>query len=342
MIQPISTATLLDNSTAFRLHNPKTKKQRFDCLVCNHHIEPNDESIFVTFSCNIRAFKDETFKIWRCPDCMTIHSLDVVDLPHYYAKYPIAQAKLIWSYRLCYENLYQQLTKHGFSKAHSFLDYGCAGSMFIKYLRQRGFANCYGYEPYAPKEGFGNPATLLQGPFDYILLQDVLERIEDPHALLSDLDRLLAPGGYILIGTPNAANIDLNQPNVSDYYNEVHVPYHLHLYTRTSLEVLGHCQGWEPIDFFNRSYHDTPWFSVNTRAWNEYQRLCDGTIDVVYEPSKFWKALSSYRYLLYAIFGYWLSFRTGMAIMFRKEKSLDQPCHAVRLVNTNPEQMNSI
>ena len=321
MTQPLSTANHVNNSAASQLHSQGIKKQCVECVVCNHHINPDDESKLVTFSCNVRAFKDETFKVWRCPDCMTIHCLDVVDLHRYYAKYPIAQATLTWPYRFCYENLYKQLKKHGFSKAHSFLDYGCASGMFIQYLRQRGFANCYGYEPYAPKESFGNPTTLQRGAFDYILLQDVLEHIEEPHTFLSNLDKLLAPGGYILIGTPNAANIDLNQPHVSDYYNEVHVPYHLHLYTRAALESLGRRQGWEPVAFCDRSYHDTPWFSVNTRAWNEYQRLFDGTINIVYEAIKPWKALTSYRYLFYAIFGYWLSFHTGMAIMFHKERS---------------------
>jgi len=34
------------------------------------------------------------------------------------------------------------------------------------------------------------------------LIQDVIEHVEDPNALLSELDALLAPGGHILIGTP--------------------------------------------------------------------------------------------------------------------------------------------
>lgn len=318
MIEPLSTPSLLENSASSQLNNQRTSKQRLDCLICNHHIDPNNESAFVTFSCNVRAFRDETFKVWRCPGCMTIHCLDVVDLPHYYAKYPIAKAALTWPYRFCYGNLYRQLTKHGFSKTHSFLDYGCANGLFVKYLRQRGFVNCHGYDPYGPKEGFGNPATLQQEPFDYILLQDVIEHVEEPNALLCELDALLAPGGHILIGTPNAANLDLTEPSVSDYYNEVHVPYHLHLYTRESLEFLGRHQGWKPVDFFDRPYHDTPWFIVNTRAWNEYQRLFDGTINVVYESINLWKALTSYRFMFYATFGYWLSFRTGMAIMFHK------------------------
>ena len=321
MIEYSSNSNSLNNSVSSQFFNEKKSKQRLDCLICNHHIDPNDESAFVTFSCNVRAFMGEKFKVWRCPGCMTIHCLDVVDLAHYYAKYPIAQATLTLPLRLCYRNLYRQLTKHGFSKTHSLLDYGCgANGMVVQYLRERGFASCYGYDPYAPQEGFGNSATLQRGPFDYILLQDVIEHVEDPNTLLCELDGFLAPGGHILIGTPNAANIDLTQPSVSDYYNEVHVPYHLALYTRESLESLGRRQGWQPVDFFDRPYHDTPWFVVNTRAWNEYQCLFDGTIDVVYESIKPGKALTSYRFMFYAIFGYWLSFQTGMAMMFHKTR----------------------
>ncbi|MCA1993302.1 MAG: class I SAM-dependent methyltransferase [Coleofasciculus sp. S288] len=272
----------------------------------------------MTFPCNVRAYRGETFKVWRCPSCQTIHCLDIVDLARYYVNYPFAQARFPWLLRVCYGNLCQQLKKHGFSQTRSFLDYGCGSGLFVQYLQQCGFTNCHGYDPYAPQDGYGNPAILQQGSFDYILLQDVIEHVEEPNALLSELDALLAPGGYILIGTPNAANIDLTQASLSDYYNSVHVPYHLHIYTRESIELLGCRQGWKPVDFFNRPYHDTPWFGANSRAWNEYQRLLDGTINVIFESTKPWKALSSYHYLFYAIFGYWLSFKTEMAVMFHK------------------------
>jgi SAM-dependent methyltransferase len=316
MIESPLTDRFFDNSDSSQ-YNQTPKKQRLECY-CNSCINPNDDSAFVTFSCNVRAFKSETFKVWQCPNCLTIHCLDTVDLAHYYAKYPFAQATLTLPLRLCYRNLYQQLTKHGFSKTHSLLDYGCANGLFVKYLRQRGFSNCHGYDPYAPQESFGDATILQQGAFDYILLQDVIEHVEDPTALLSELDTLLAPGGHILVGTPNAANIDLTQPNVSDYYNPVHVPYHLHLYTRESIEALGCRQGWKPVDFFDRPYHDTRWFGLNARAWNEYQRLADGTINVIFEPIKLGKVLTSYSFLFYAIFGYWLSFRTEMTVMFHK------------------------
>jgi SAM-dependent methyltransferase len=319
MINPPSQPSLADRFSSSEIAKT-TQKTRLECVICNHQIDPNDESLFATFPCNVRAFMGEPFKVWRCPNCATIHCLDVVDLDRYYAKYPIAQATFTWPYRIVYRKLCQRLTKHGFAKTRSLLDYGCGvNGLFLQYLRQQGYANCYGYEPYAPEEGYGNPKILQPGSFDYIFLQDVIEHIEDPNELLSQLNSLLSPGGYILIGTPNAANIDLNHPDLSDYYNEVHVPYHLHLYTRQSLELLGCRQGWEPVDFFDRLYSDTFWFGLNTRAWNQYQRLVDRSIDVVSEPIQPWKALTSYKFLFYAIFGYWLSFRTGMAVMFRKK-----------------------
>jgi SAM-dependent methyltransferase len=294
-------------------------KQRLNCSICNYRVDPDDESAFFTFPCSIRAFMNEKYQVWRCPDCQTIHCLEVVNLDYYYAQYPFAKGQLRFPHRFIYGNLCQRLTKHGFSKSHSFLDYGCGvNGMFVQYLQQRGFTNTYGYDPYAPEEGFGERATLQRGSFDYILSQDVIEHVEDPNDLLSKLNSLLAPGGYILIGTPNAANINLNLSNVADFYNEIHVPYHLHIYTRETLESLGQEQGWEPVDFFDRRYDDTLWFSFNGRAVNAYTSILDGSMDVFFEPLKPEKAITSLKFIFYAIFGYWLSFHSAMAVMFRK------------------------
>ncbi|WP_445627559.1 methyltransferase domain-containing protein [Nostoc sp. DSM 114167] len=294
-------------------------KQRLECVICDYRIDPKDESAFSTFPCNVRAFMGEKFKVWRCPDCKTIHCLDVVDLDHYYAKYPLAQAKLTQGYRILCSNVCRQLIKHGFSKTHSLLDYGCGGNgLFVQYFRERGFSNTYGYDPYASEDSFGDPAVLGHGLFDYILLHEVIEHVEDPNILLSKLNSLLSPSGYILIATPNAANINLNRSDLADHYNPVHVPYHIHIYTHEILESLGTSQGWEPVDFIERRFGDTRWFGFNVRAWNAYVRLFDGSLDILLEPLQIAKALSSYQLLFYAIFGYWLSFRCGMGIMFRK------------------------
>ncbi len=270
----------------------------------------------MTFPCHVRAFLGESFKVWRCPGCQTIHCREVVDLDRYYAQYPFAGMTLTWPFRIFYRNLTRRLTRFGFTRGRSMLDYGCGNGAFVEYLRGRGFKNCHGYDPYGSAEGTGDRAALRKGPFDFILLQDVLEHVEDPHVLLSELDGHLAPGGHVLVGTPNAENLDLARPG--EFLNEVHVPYHLHIYSRRTVEEMGRRQGWNPVGFFDRPYHDRPWFGLNSRAAKQYQVLVGGTMDAVLEPVNPWKALTSFKFLFYAAVGYWMSYKSDMTIVFRK------------------------
>ncbi|HWL92251.1 MAG TPA: class I SAM-dependent methyltransferase [Phycisphaerae bacterium] len=287
---------------------------RDTCNVCNHRLDPDDA--LVSFPCHVRAFLGQSFRLWRCPGCRTIHCLDVVDLDLYYSKYPFAAAKLDLLWRIFYINLARRFKRVGLQKSSKLLDYGCANALFGQALRQRGYTGYFGYDPYRPKDGLGDPAILDNGPFDYILLQDVIEHVEDPRALLKEMDVHLAAGGHILVGTPNADRIDLARPDT--FKNEVHAPYHLHIYTREALERFGREFGWTPVAFYDRSYHDRPWFGMNTRAAKVYQGLTDGTFDAFFDPFHTGRALCSPRFWFYAIFGYWLSYRSDMSIMFRK------------------------
>ena len=289
--------------------------------MCGYHLNDHDIAASLTpFSCNLRPLADEVFYVWRCPQCETIHCLEIVDLDYYYSKYPDEELGLNAPLRLLYGCLHKRLKKNGFTNNHKLLDYGCGKGLFLLYLKEKGFKHGYGYDPYGEPDDLGDASVLKNGPFDYILLSDVIEHVEDPRALLRILDSLLAPGGRIMIGAPNAANLDLSRPQLSDYYNEVHVPYHLHIYTRKSVEQLGEEQGWTSVGFFDRAYYDSPWVGLTARAWNIYQRMGDGTFNVVAgDPIQWSRALSSPLFLFYAVFGYWLSFRTGMDVVFEKQ-----------------------
>lgn len=294
-----------------------TNKQRIDCQICDYRISQKDETF--TFPCSIRSLMDKQFQVWRCPDCQTIHCLDVVDLDYYYSQYPFAEAQLVMPLRMIYGNLLRQLTKHGLAKNHSFLDYGCGvHGLFVQYLQEKGFENAYGYDPYAPADGLGDRAFVENRQFDYISSQDVIEHVEDPNDFLSDINRLLSPGGYVLIGTPNAAKIDLKRSDVADHCYLVHAPYHLHLYTPETVKALGKKQGWEVVDFFNRKYDDTLYPCLNNRAVNCYMKVFDGSFDILAEPLRLGKAFTSPQFLFWSIFGYWLSLHAGMGVMFRK------------------------
>lgn len=293
----------------------RTGRARRVCSVCETPLDSLEGPEVAAFPCHVQAHAGECFRVWRCATCRTIHCLEEVDLAHYYAGYPFGSMKLTWPFRIFYRHLTRRLTKHGFSRAHSLLDYGCGNGALVDYLRSRGFDRVVGYDPYGRHDRTGDPAVLRSGPFDFVLLQDVLEHVEDPGALLAEMAGQIAPGGLIYIGTPNANHIDLSRP--AQFLNEVHVPYHLHIYTRETVEELGKRFGWTPIDFFNRAYHDRPWFGLNNRAAKQYQRLVGGTLDAVLLPVRPLKALTSPRFLFYACFGYWLSFRSDMTVVFK-------------------------
>src|SRR3989475_12610532 len=48
---------------------------------------------------------------------------------------------------------------------------------------------------------------LLDGPFDAIVYEDVLEHLVDPLRVLSELDRHLAPEGFVIASVPTIAHL---------------------------------------------------------------------------------------------------------------------------------------
>ncbi|MFQ5410808.1 MAG: class I SAM-dependent methyltransferase [Phycisphaerae bacterium] len=304
------------DETGQQTSGARLDRLRLNCNICGRQVDPDNPAAFAVFPCHVRAFLGEPFRLWRCDGCHTIHCLEIVDLDRYYAAYPFRAAELTFIWRIFYRNLARRFIRHGLNRRHTLLDYGCGNGLFGDYLRRRGFNGYHGYDPYGPPDGHGDAAVLDRGPFDFLLLQDVLEHVEDPRALLRSMDALLAPGGHILVGTPNADRIDLRRPEV--FQNEVHAPYHLHIYTRRVLEDMGRERGWSPVAFYDRSYHDRPWFGMNTRAAKQYQRLIDGSFDAFFDPFDPIRAFTSPRFLFHAVFGYALSYRSDMTILFRK------------------------
>jgi hypothetical protein len=95
----------------------------------------------------------------------------------------------------------------------------------------------------------------------------VIEYVEDHHALLIQLNSWLSAGSYLLIGTRDATNIKLNQPDSDHYSNEIYAPYHLYISTLgESLEYLALRQGWKPVEFCDRAFSDTRWLCLKILA----------------------------------------------------------------------------
>lgn len=100
------------------------------------------------------------------------------------------------------------------------LDVGCAGGLFGQLLGSTKGCTVTGLEadpsaaevagtrlPAVVCGDAGDPEVLQQlaqlGPFDHLVLGDVLEHLVDPEAALTSLLPLLAPGGTAVVSLPN-------------------------------------------------------------------------------------------------------------------------------------------
>jgi SAM-dependent methyltransferase len=71
--------------------------------------------------------------------------------------------------------------------------------------------------------------------FDLVLLMNLIEHVDAPRQVLANVARLLAPGGLVLIKTPNLDSLDARLFRGS-YWAGLHVPRHWVLFTRESFE----------------------------------------------------------------------------------------------------------
>jgi SAM-dependent methyltransferase len=85
----------------------------------------------------------------------------------------------------------------------------------------------------APIDG---PLPLDDGSFDLVWASEVIEHIADTARWLSEVRRVLAPGGRLLLTTPALGRVRVALDGVERFSEPLGD--HLHLYTRSSLRTL--------------------------------------------------------------------------------------------------------
>ena len=97
------------------------------------------------------------------------------------------------------------------------LDLGCAAGYFLDEARARGWAPIgvdIAASAVAAARGRGNAVAVgdvarglpfADGAFPAVSMWDVIEHVTDLHAFLAESVRVLAPGGALLVNTPNVA-----------------------------------------------------------------------------------------------------------------------------------------
>lgn len=100
--------------------------------------------------------------------------------------------------------------KHG----KRLLDVGCGNGFLSQLLAAKGFMvtgieHPLGFDQIPPAviHDLEEPLPPLPGPFDVIVIGDVLEHLRRPQDLLEQLRLYLAPGGQIVASLPNSGNL---------------------------------------------------------------------------------------------------------------------------------------
>ncbi len=129
------------------------------------------------------------------------------------------------------------------------LDFGCgAGGFLLKAKSAAQVAHGIEMEGRLKSHFQGQGLTVFQnfdeipgefiGKYDLITMFHVLEHIADPKASLTQLSKLLAPGGQLIIEVPSADDALLSLYRCKSFSDFTYWGCHLFLYTAKTLEML--------------------------------------------------------------------------------------------------------
>jgi 2-polyprenyl-3-methyl-5-hydroxy-6-metoxy-1,4-benzoquinol methylase len=283
------------------------------CHLCDMPGTFNDAAEMAHIRAVVREFAHETFTVWRCANCHSLHCLEDIDYGRYYANYPLKAHVLDFPTRRAYAKRLRFLKRLGLRRKHSVLDHGCGGGAFVRYLREKGYSRACGYDPFC--EEFSDCAVLKQS-YDFVTSYEVIEHSDDVPEYFTKLRRLLHCHGTLVIGTPRADAIDLS--DVRTYGIPLHQPHHRHILSFASLERLGTLHGLRIARMYRRFNFDSMWPCLNWTFLKEYVYRSGGVIDVLFEPPRFRMVLSSPRMVLLALFGYFFPSKENMVVAFRR------------------------
>lgn len=288
-----------------------------DCKVCNVCQNPetleNALEVKEIFS-NVREFQDEKFTVWRCLFCNSIHSKEWLDLNRYYQNYIVGKSSLNYFIRCAYSGRLNFLRKHGLKKEHKILDYGCNQGLFLSFLNRLGYTNTFGYDPYVPEY---SDTKVLSNKYDFVTGYDVLEHADNPRELLARFTSLLTRKGLLVVGTPNADEVNLSEPESL----ELHQPFHRHILSERALRDMASRNGLNIVGFNKRWYLDTLYPFVNARFALTYVGKSGNLLDVLVEPPQ-WKTLFiNPQLILYGFVGYFFRWQGNMTAVMQKKDS---------------------
>ena len=294
-----------------------TTQKWIHCRLCDYQMDAPHWKDLGKVRGNTERFKETMFRLWKCPECKTIVSLDPVDFQDIYLDYPLNQRKFDVFAQFTMKNLLGRLEKAGLKKADRILDYGCGNGLFITFLKNKGYRNVTGYDPFVPEY-----SERPQGSFDCVIANDVIEHSDDVRGIVEDCADDVNPGGLLYIGTPDTWGVDMQ--HLDRQIMKLHQPFHRVLVTLPTLIKLGEEFGMTLVRSYRRSYLDTLWPFANYRFLDEFSKALGHNIDLSLSPDAGKVFFKKPSLLFWAFFGWFFPKAYEPAVILRKGGSFHE------------------
>jgi SAM-dependent methyltransferase len=224
------------------------------------------------------AFPKSGVDIYTCPTCGCIMA-DLEFVPEQYeaATYYTmafktkAEIEGEWGFRWRY--ILRTLKRH--TAGLKLLDVGAGNGYFVYLARSEFGLRADGLEISAAEADYARDTfglELLRGDlsivtekYDVVTSFNVLEHVKQPATLLTEMAERLAPGGLLVLTTPNPSCIHRRLRGL-DHWSMVCPPHHINLFTRAALQEMLSRMGFEVLEYSTLSTYINSVRKIDTQS----------------------------------------------------------------------------
>lgn len=293
----------------------KSNMDEVRCLICDHQSDSPAAGELGKVRGNTERFLHDEFALWQCPNCLSIHAVDPVDMADIYSDYPLNRDRTLDVFaRGTFKNLLGRLAGNGLQKSHSIVDHGCGNGVYVQYLQGEGYEDVTGFDPYVPEYAQA-PDSGKQ--FDCVIANDVIEHVDSPRAMMQEVYDQVKPGGLLYVGTADSEGVE-NMADLVPHTMRLHQPFHRVILTQQGVLDLGAELGLEVVASYKRSYMDTFMPFSNYRFLDEFNKAHGHNLDNALAPDAAGIVARKPILLFYALFGYFMPSAYEPAVLWRK------------------------
>jgi ubiquinone/menaquinone biosynthesis C-methylase UbiE len=238
-----------------------------DCPACRRALGPVLYAAVPDYEQGVDAVADFA----ECPNCGTLAQVPARTAAELRRFYPpdyrahvsgAARPRSLLSFLKNFQarSILRRIEAHLPSIKHNpkIVELGCGSGHLLMALREKGYSRLLGVDSEASLSknfektgirfiaGDVEKGLLLDDSYDVILLMFSIEHFADPQKALAWCRGLLAPGGKVILLTPDANG--LTRRVFSRYWSGLHSPRHAHIFTGLGMSLLARNAGFASVE----------------------------------------------------------------------------------------------